>query len=371
MKFTVSTKPLSDALDLGVVNANVSKFYKLSEVAQVTATRHALIINLSASQITTEIKLSGLGTEDGEVRRFVSCVLLKQLVHTFDANTTDLEFVDGGIVLYSGKSKFVLPQVSDDDEDSQIARPSIPEYSAPQIALDVAAWKFVKDKQMFAAAMLFVKPVYTMAWIGQSGDIVVGDFDSSLFTLSKRGTLGTTCLLTDTAINMLTAAPEGSRLVKLDNSYLIQIKQDSFELVSEFKPRYETDENLGSYHSDIIIDMINNNKSGGIKVPVPPINKFIGQVDIISTGTDASIVVKVENGNFYLSNASSNYSVQGLNPDDNISEYSLEFNLNQLKSVLNDFDGESVTICPCTNKDEVVGIVVYDSSLSIMIAGVD
>lgn len=370
MKFTVSTKPLSDALDLGVINANVSKFYKLSEVAQVTATKHNLVINLSASQVTTEIKLSGIGDEDVEVKRFVSCVLLKQLIHTFDTNTTDLEFVDGGIVLYSGKSKFVLPQVSD-DSDSQIARPIMPDYSDSQVALDVAAWKFVKDKQMFAAAMSFVKPVYTMAWVGSNGDTVVGDFDSSLFTLSKGGTLGTDCLLTDTAINLLTSVPEGSKLIKLNNSYLVQVIQDSFELVSEFKPRYESDENLGSYHSDIIIDMINSNKLGGIKVPVAPINKFIGQVDIISSSSDATITVKVGNGNFGLTNANSNYSISGLNLDDSIFEYSLEFNLNQIKSVFNDFDGESVVVCPCKNDNEVVGIVVYDSSLSIMIAGVD
>lgn len=369
MKFTVSTKPLSDALDLGVVNANVSKFYRLSEVAQLTATKHSLIINLCASQITTEIKLSGIGDEDTQVRRFVSCVSLKQLIHTFEANTTEIEFVEGGIILYSGKSKFVIPQISD-NEDSELARPSMPDYSEPQTKLDINSWKFIDDHQMFAAAMSFVKPVYTMAWMGENGTAVVGDFDSSLFTMSNKNTLGITCLLTDTAINTLTSAPENTTLIKLDNSYLIHVKQDSFELISEFKPRYESDENIGSYHSDIIIDTINNNKIGGVSVPVKPITKFINQLDIISS-SDVPITIKVDNDSLYMISSGSKFSVQALNAGTNIIEYELDFNMDQLKSVLSNYTSENITICPCRNDDEIVGLIIFDDDLSTMIAGID
>jgi hypothetical protein len=59
VKFTVSTKPLSNALDLGVINANISKYYQTSCLAQITCNKHDLRINLEASFIRTELHPKG------------------------------------------------------------------------------------------------------------------------------------------------------------------------------------------------------------------------------------------------------------------------------------------------------------------------
>ena len=123
MKFTVSTKPLQDGLSLGVIKSNVSKFYQKSCLAQITADKHTLTINLEAASITSELLFKGVGEGEDKVTTFVDCLMLKDLVSTLDNNTTILEFVDGGVILISGKSKFTLPQMID-ESDLEIGRAS-------------------------------------------------------------------------------------------------------------------------------------------------------------------------------------------------------------------------------------------------------
>ena len=61
MEFVVNTKPLKDALELGIVKANISNLYLPSSLAQVHATSDKLIINLECRGILTEITLPGSG----------------------------------------------------------------------------------------------------------------------------------------------------------------------------------------------------------------------------------------------------------------------------------------------------------------------
>lgn len=106
MKFTCNTKPLMDALDIGVINQNVSKFFKKSCLAQITASQRELKLNFEASKICSEVILKGSGDSDETSVVFVDCLLLKQLVNTFESATTIIEFTDSGIVLHSGKAQF-------------------------------------------------------------------------------------------------------------------------------------------------------------------------------------------------------------------------------------------------------------------------
>ena len=115
MVFKTNTQPLSDALALGVVNSNVSKFYLPSCVALVSANKTELRVNLEAQNLTSEIKLNGMGSDESEVSIFVDCLLFKQIVSTFDTSTIDLEFQEDGLTLYSGKSKFTLPKMIDEE----------------------------------------------------------------------------------------------------------------------------------------------------------------------------------------------------------------------------------------------------------------
>lgn len=372
MKFIVNTKPLSDGLDLGVINANVSKFYSKSCLAQVTATKHTLRINLEAAFILSEIRLKGSGDSDTTETVFVDSLLLKQLVSTFESSTVTLEFSEGGLILHSGKSRFTLPKMMD-EVDLELKVPKLPDYATDPIKINKDDWKFVKENQMYAIAMSFIHPVYTKVWVGNDGDVLVGDFDNSLFTHSKRSKLGNTCLLSDTIINLFNSLPDGAQLIQSDKSYLINVKTDGFEYISEFTPQYESDEDVGSYNSDIILGMMNPSQSesefGSVKFNAPAVTKFLSQAALISSGSDDVIKFSIgEDSQLSLEdrNVNCKLAVTG-----NVqSAYSVEFKTALLKSVISNYS-EDVSVSPMIQGDEIVGIVLWDKNLTTVIAGVD
>ena len=368
MQFQVSTKPLTDALNLGVVNQNVSKFYQKSCLAQVTASRRELKINLEAANVLTEVHLKGSGDSDETVTLFVDCLLLKQLVSTFEASVTTFEFTEGGLILHSGKSKFTLPKMLDDAE-LELTPPNTSESAAVSTDIDInqSDWKFIKDHQMYAIAMSFIHPVYTRVWMGDKGDVLVGDFDNSLFTHSKKSKLGNTCLLSDTIVNLFNTLPEGAKLRNIGNSYIITVTTDGFEYMSEFKPIYETDDGVGSYNSDIILEMMGHEESG-VKMNTAAINKFLNQAALLSTNTEDTIKLTVSNGNISLvdSNVDCKLPVEGVTE-----EFSVEFKTSLLKSVVSNFDEEVVSIAPMKQEDEVAGILVWSKHMTVVLAGID
>lgn len=372
MKFQVSTKPLSDALSLGVINGNVSKFYQKSCLAQVVATRNTLTINLEASQILTELRLKGSGDADNSGIMFVDSLLFKQLVSTLESPTVTLEFVEGGLILHSGKSKFNLPKWID-VADMELKAPRLPEYTSTSIPVDKSDWRFIKDRQMFAIAMSFIHPVYTKVWVGDSGDVLVGDFDNSLFTHSKKNKLGNTCLLSDTIINLFNSIPEGASLIKVDSSYLIQVKTDGYEYLSEFRPKYESDESEGSYNSDIILQLMEHPMTNCIKLPTAAVHKFLNQAELLSTSTEDQITFEVANKTVTLhdSNVDCKVDIAG-----DTCPYTIQFKTSLLKSVISNYKDEAIMVSPMIQPDEngndtANGIVVWDEDLTTVIAGVN
>lgn len=369
MKFTVSTKPLSDALNLGVINQNVSKFYRKSCLAQLCADKHSLTINLEAAFILSEIRLKGSGDSEESARIFVDCLLLKQLVSTFDTAVTTLEFTDTGLILHSGKSKFTLPKLVDDD-DIELNAPHVPDTST-SISIDKADWKFIKDFQMYAIAMSFIHPVYTKVWVGSSGDVLVGDFDNSLFTHSAKNKLGTTCLLSDTIINLFNSLPEGAVLKESGKDYVIHIKTDSFELLSQFTPQYEADEDVGSYNSEIILDMMKHPATGVAKVTTAALTKFLGQAELLSNSSEDTITLKVSESNLSLSDRNIDCMIDFESGVTIATPYQVEFKTSLLKSVLSNYDDEKITIAPMITDSEPVGIIVWGKELTTVLAGVE
>lgn len=366
MNFNVSTKPLSTALDLGIVNQNVSKFYQKSCLAQITATKRDLRINLEAANVLSEIRLKGSGDSEEAVTIFVDCLLLKQLVATFEASVTTFEFTEGGLILHSGKSKFTLPQMIDGDE-LELSAPSDDEAQSI-IDIDKSDWKFIREHQMYAIAMSFIHPVYTRVWVGETGEVLVGDFDNSLFTYSKKSKLGSTCLLSDTIINLFNALPEGAKLRKLADSYVIKVTTDGFEYISEFKPIYETDEGVGSYNSDIILSMMTKDESAGVKINTVAINKALNQAALLSTGTEDTIKLIVGNGHICLKDDNVDCKV----PAENIpEEYSVEFKTSLLKSVVSNFDEDDIYVAPMKQEDELTGVVMWSKNMTVILAGID
>lgn len=368
MNFTVSTKPLSDALALGVINANVSKFYRRSCLAQVTADRNLLRINLEAAFILSEIRLRGKGDADASVSLFVDSLLLKQLVSTLDSSTVTFEFAEGGLILHSGKSRFTLPKMID-DVDVELKSPSVPAPGAASVKIDRADWKFVKDRQMYAIAMSFVHPVYTKVWLSQTGDVVVGDFDNSIFTHSEKSKLGKTCLISDTIVNLFTSLPDGSDLVANGDSYIIFCKTDGFELVTEFTPQYESDESVGSYSSDIILPMMEHSADLAVQVNPQVLNRFLNQAALLSTSNEDTINLTVSGSQLSLHDKNVDCVVEVAG--NYTSKYSVEFRTTLLKDMLSTYSAEQVSISPMIQEDVVVGIVVWDDALTTVLAGIE
>ena len=370
MKFTVNTKPLQDALSLAVVKSNVSKFYKKSGLAKVTADRHNLQINFEAAYVTSEVKIKGSGDEETSDARYVDNLLLHDLISTFESDLTQIEFVDGGLILYSGKSKFNVPQILQENElDLEKPHPVDPSY--PTIDLNKPNWQFIKDHQMFAISMSFIHPVYTRLWVSDKNDVIVGDFDNSLFTHSMKSVLGTTCLLSDTVINLLTSVPETTKLMKLDDSYLINVSTDAYSYLAEVKLQSESDEGVGDYNADIILGTFKVPEGESTKVARGPMLKLLGQSELLSKDANKTINISVNGQNIDISDADVHGTFAATEPATAV--YDVVFKTSDLKSILSNLDEDVITMAP-TMRDEatgVVGGVVFSTSnMEIVIASV-
>lgn len=391
MRFVVNTKPLIDALALGVIPTNVTKFYNKSVMTQLTATETELRINLEMQSIKSEMRLKGIGTfTDEEVKKLeeagkhkravvlVDTLVFKQLVSTFDTNTTEIEFVDGGIILYSGKSKFTIPQIIDSD-DMELDPPlDAVNSDASTIDLDKENWVFVKNYQMYAIAMSYSRPVYTYAWVGESGDVIVGDIDNSLFTHSDKNTLGRTCLLSDTIINLFNSMPDGAILRECGNGYVISVTTDGFVFIAEFTPKYEDSDTdaLGSYNAPIFLEMMNHPEDDMYNTfEKGPVDKFLSQISLLSSGTEETAVLSVENNKLKISNkdGDGNSAVFAMGKNGHCPDFKLTFRLSAIKSVIDNFSDEFLNISPVAGAegDEAAGVLFWGEELTTVLAGVE
>lgn len=366
MKFTLSTKPLNDALDLGVIPKNISKFYHKSCIAQLTATRNQLKINLESNHMCTEILLKGSGDTEETVSIFVDCLMLKQLVNTFDSSVVTLSFVDHEIIFTSGGSDYHVPEMS--DVEGSLAVPQIPGPDAVTVSIDKSDWKFIQSHQMYAIAVSFTFPVYTRVWVGDSGDVIIGDYNSSLFTFSNKSNLGKTCLLNDTAINVLNSVPEGATITNIGKSYRIDLKTDAFEYASEFTPQYESDEGVGSYNSDTILPMKPSmiKDDSAIVVSAAAVSKFMNQADVLASASKDNVMTlsyKDKVLEFKDSNIDCKVPVES-----SCFEFSASFVYEKLKAVISHMDSETFMLKPIQDdNNDIVGIGVVSDNLAVML----
>ena len=373
MKFTVNTKPLLDALNLGVVDQNVSTFYQKSCLAQLSFNVNELTINLQAAQIKSEIHLKGAVTskdydQNSNYIIFVDCLLFKRLVSTFQSNLTEFEFTENGLILHSGKSEFMLPKMIDSN-DIDLESPYDPGQNlGERIELNKDNWKFIKDHQMYSIGMSFVRPVYTRVWVGEHGDVLVGNFDESIFTHSCCNTLNDTCLLDPNIINMFNNLPETAMIYKYDKRYIVSIKNDSYEFYSEFTPYYEDDEDIGSYGSDIILDMMKVD-SDQIKLDIKLMSSYLNQASLLASSDNYTITLTVSNNEIRLKDENVDCFIPMENKID--SDYSVTFKTKILKSVISNLDEESAFMQPIIQDGEVNGVLLHTSNMEVALAGVE
>ena len=366
MNFTVSTKPFADALNLGIINANISKFYQKSLLAQLTADAHTLVINLEAASIATEIRLKGSGDSEEKVIVFVDCATLKSIVGTFEQSVTTLEFAENGLILHSGSSQYTLPKMVDSTE-LELAKPS-PAGDGATVKLTKADWEFIDSHQMYAIGTSFVHPIYTRVWVGDQGDVIVGDFDRSIFTFSKKGKLGKTCLLTDTIINFMISLPDGATITTLGDSYRVDVKCDAFEYAAEFTPKYESDPGVGSYASSDIFEMAKKDETQFISVAVELLKKVVSQASILAAAGENVIHLAFADGELrmYDNNVDCKNKVEGT-----CYPFTIDLNSELFRSTINNIDADKLKISPMKQDDIVVGVSMYTDNMSVVLGGLE
>jgi len=368
MTFTVSTKPLQDVVNLAIINANVSKFYRKSCIVQITADKTTLKLNVEASDICSSVVLHGDCDEDTTNTIFVDSLLFKQLVSTFDTNVVSIKFEDNGITLISGSSKFSLPKLAD-GEDTTFNEPTNPVTMPADASYDIHkdVWKYIKEHQMYALASTLINPVYRRVFVGNdAGDVIVGDYDNSLFTHTEGGDIKDACLLSDTIVNLFNNIPEGSKLYKTDKNYIIYSATDAYTFIAEFIPRYESDEDVGSYNSEAILNLMKVPDTS-ITLDVAEISKYLSQVSIIAKGPDVTTEFSVADGIVTLKtkNSSKKFNIGVSNVI-----FTTSFKTSYLQSVLNNYSDE-VHIAPTYLDGEISGIVVWNDKLTTVLGSVE
>ena len=373
MKFTVSSKALKNVTSLGIIKANISQFYYRSNVAQITATQDALKINIEASGIMTEMTLKGSGDEDTTKSVMIECAKFKNLIDSIDNDIITLEFIEGGIYVHAGRSKFAIPQLMDTN-DAQLNAPNQGLTRDSVITIKPEDWQFVKDHQMYAISKSEKRPVYKNVWVGENKELIVGDMDISLFTYSNYGEFDTTCLLPPSLINLFISIPEGARIARCGRTYLLEIETDSYSMVTEFTPKYEDDETVGSYNAKIILSKLVHPENF-VTVDISSIIKFINQASIVNQADVGKITEFIIADNQLTLNNRTNSCSMEVTSSEN---YQVNFATEFLKRVLSGFDADQVNIAPMYGNmvtpdgqqiQRVIGCIFWTEKLTAILAG--
>ena len=373
MKITVNTKPLLEALNLGIINSNVTKYYEKSETAQLKIEGNSLIINLEADSILSEIEMKGkvedtgyVTTDSGDIG-FVSSMTLKQLVSSFETATVVFEFTESGLLVVSGKSKFTLPYKVDSDAGLEYDRPK-EEGTSENFDLNQETWDFVDKYQMYAIAMSFLHKVYSRVYSGESNDVLVCDYDSGVYTHSNKPALGKACLLSSTIINLFNSLPEGALIAECGDDYLVKVSTDSYRFRAEFHPDSEKDEEFGDYMSDMIIEMMNSPEKGlSLKV-----GSILSQSALLSSNSEDTIELQVKGATVKLVDKYTDCFIESSGVS-NI-DYQLQFKKSLFKSVISNCPEEDVVIQPILDEEDdsmVSGVLFRSKDLQVVLAGVE
>ena len=366
MRFEANTKPITDGLDLGIINSNITKFYQKSCIVELNIEEDALRVNTEVSSIKSELVFHGHTSNDDDNRHiFVDSLLFKNLLSSIDADTITFDISDNTLTVYAGRSNFKLPQVIG-ESDIELNRPTQLDAAENLIEVDKSAWKFIQDYQMYSISMSFLHPVYRLVWMGNSGNVIVGDYDNSIFTTSTKSQLPNTCLVEDTIVNLLNNVPEGSTLIPVGRNYEIKVDLDPYSYVCEFAPKLESDEGIGDYNSDIILGLFNH--EDGIHVNTDKLNVYLSQAELFSKANDDTIKLVCDNASLSLVNQNVNCKVETNNPFD---PFEVNFNIKLLKDVFAHFDNNEIDICPLVQDEQVSGIVAWTDNLSTVLGGVD
>lgn len=371
MNFTVSTKPLQSALSIAVINSNVNvNYFQRSTILQITASEDTLYINVEAEFIQSEIRMKGVG--DGHSAAIiVDCLLLKQLISTLTSPQITFEFQPTCLIVHAARSTYTIPSKGD-ASDMQLRRPANVTSKDAETGDSISKtdWKFIRDHQLYAKGTSYTTPVYTYVFVDENGDILVSDYVNGLFTHCVINTIGTTCLLSDTVINLFQSLPDGAKLISREDTYSIYIETDGYVIISEFEPKYESEE-IGTYNAEIIMSLMHEDTENAVEISTSEISTALNQLSLLSVNKEFKVKCVVDEHQMELSADSTNCIIPIKNAPE--SRYQLNFRFSQLKSVISHLPDSTVFISPVRNIEngEISGFYFASDTLEVVLAGVN
>lgn len=365
MKFTVNTKPLKDLLDLVIVPSNISKFYAKSTVLQVSVDSGGnLQLNSEADSVCSEGKIRGSADTLSEAVMFVDAILFKQLIASINISTVQLEFGENGIVILAGKSKFNIPNIL--SSDMRLNSPSEPVGEECKLNADI--WKKVKEKQMYALSDNFVKLMYSYIYNGPK-EVLVSSSNDGLYTCANHVGLPSTCLVSSNIVSLILNASDKGKLFKKDDSFILVDNTDAYQFTSEFKPKYESNPDIGSYCADIILRLYSEADEHGLLVSTSELNNLLSQVSLLSEGDDPTVDWKVSRSGLTIHSTNVKGDVE-CELSGETKEYDISFKVKALTSVISHLEGDTIAVYPSFREGNAIGCVFKDADVSVILAGV-
>lgn len=373
MIFEVNASALKDAVNTGIINANISKYYKKSSITQIKAYGDHIELIVNYDHVITQLNIPGEGDFDSTSPYFVDSATFKQLINTIDCDIVFLDFIDGGIIISTTSSKFTVSNIVN-TEDFELSAPSVDVPKLSKIPFDSEDWKFIKTNQLYALANNFLNPIYTMVYVGNDSDVIVGDYDHGIFTHSKKTSMQGPCLFKSDIINLFTSL-DGDPSVYINTitdpkhaSYILTNTFDTYSYISEIFPIYEGSD-YGEYHADLILNTFEETQYA-CNADANAVYKFLTQVGVLSNSNDSVIQWKYQDSTLTLSNKVCKCE---LPTDGECCDYTIKLPLDLLQSIFSKYIkySEPVNISPRIVDGDFVGILITNSDVETVLAAVE
>ena len=371
MKFNLNVAPLKAAMDLGIIQSNISKFFEKSTVIELSVEGDLLRLNTQATSLLSEATIKGYNEEKFTGSAIVDCTLFKQLINTIDSNEVTLDFQDNMLVVMSGKSKFNVPKLLEDEEGASLDRPELEENLKSSFSgeLHPSMWKYIQDHQLYSVAMSQVYKVYTRVWVSKDKGVLAGDYSTSMFTYQPHSDLDSSCLVSPTIVNLLSVLEEGTKLYHMDEqNYVVCMNTDSFDFRSQFTVEHEDENGIGVYAADDIFSMVFDDSVPAAKISQKKLYSTVKQAALFASSSDPLVFLVADENGIVLENDNVSCKV---NKDSYPIEYKVGFNISELDTVVSHMDGDELQVAPIVKDDEVYGVRFVSGDMVALIGSVE
>lgn len=382
MKVTVSTDSLRSGLSTLILDSSISKFNPKSCITRITMVQNTIQLDTEYADVKSRLKVDCTADEDDYRVIYVESSVFKKLINSLNTGDVTLEITDKDsttLIVRAGKSKFLVPQIA----EYQDVRFGIDSAEIEDLAtlfdnstkFDFSAWKFVSSYQLYALAdAVSAYKAYTNVYIGEDNSIIVGDYNSSLFTYSNKNTVFDSCMIPGSVVKLLISYPEDSSVARSENQsdlwyIMCHDENGEYSLVSEFRTKAETD--AENYQSDKIIPLLMHSDESAVTIPnLAAIKDVLAQGSVlVSNKNDYVINLAVENGKLRVFGNNMEYVE---NVDDSAEEFTVALRLQRFVDTISHLDSNEVKIMPKYRKDRngneiVFALILWTENLTVVL----